>query len=161
MATSALRTPRRRDPRRRTERGQAMTEFAIAVIPFLMVLMGIVDLGRGIYQMNTTAEAAREIARATSVHPWAVCNGSACDLGSSAEGQAVVATQRNLLPGMVFTPSTDIVCVDLSDTVKADRECDPGDFVRVRIRSMFTPVTPIVAMFGSHTFESYARIQMP
>jgi hypothetical protein len=138
-----------------------MTEFAIAAIPFLIALMGVVDLGRGIYQMNTTAEAAREIARVTSVHPWSVCDSSVCDLGSSAESQGVIATQRGLLPGIAFTPSTDIVCVDLSDTVKADRLCDPGDFVRVRVRSMFTPVTPLVSMFGSHTFESYARIEMP
>jgi hypothetical protein len=152
---------RRRRTRTGRNRGQATTEFAIALIPFLIVVMGIVDLGRGIYQMNTTAEAAREIARATSLHPWSVCTSSVCDLGSSTESQAVVATQRGLLPGMTFTSSTDIVCVDLSDTVKADRLCDPGDFVRVRVRSTFAPVTPLVSMFGSHTFESTARIEIP
>ena len=61
---STVRTDR---PRRS---GQALVEFAIAVIPFLMLLMAVVDLGRGIYMLNGTSEAARDIARVTSVHQW-------------------------------------------------------------------------------------------
>ena len=37
-------------------------------IPFLILLMGVFDLGRGIYTMNGTSEAAREITRVTIVH---------------------------------------------------------------------------------------------
>ena len=33
------------------------------LVPFLIILMGVFDLGRAIYMMNTTAEAAREISR--------------------------------------------------------------------------------------------------
>jgi hypothetical protein len=150
-----------RSRRQRPDQGQALLEFAVAVIPFLIALMGIFDLGRAIYQMNTTSEAAREIARVTSVHPWSVCDSSVCDLGSSSESQAAIATQRGLLPGIVFAPSTDIVCVDLSDTVKQDRQCGSGDFVRVRVQSTFAPVTPLVSMFGTHTFTSFGRIEVP
>jgi hypothetical protein len=137
--------------------GQALVEFAIVIIPFLILLLGVVDLGRGIYQMNTTAEAAREIARVTAVHRWSTC----CDLGTSADAQATIATQRSLLPGMVFTPGTDIVCVDISDTVKPDDRCSSGDFVRVRVRSTFSTVTPLLSMFGNHTFESFGRVEVP
>ena len=41
-------------------RGQALVEFALAVIPFLILLMGVIDIGRGIYTMNGTSEAARD-----------------------------------------------------------------------------------------------------
>ena len=56
----------RRDPSRSD--GQALVEFSLAVIPFLILLMGVFDLGRGIYMMNGTSEAAREINRVTIVH---------------------------------------------------------------------------------------------
>ena len=44
---------------RRGERGQALVEFSLAVTVFLTLVMGVVDLGRAVYQYNGTAEAAR------------------------------------------------------------------------------------------------------
>lgn len=142
---------------RPAEGGQALVEFAVVLIPFLVILMGIVDLGRGIYVMNGTAQAAREIARVTSVHRFGV--GS--DLGSSTQSQQVIAVQRGLIPGLTIDQSTDIVCVDVSDTVIADDMCLPGQYVRVHVTAPFTPLTPLVSAFGTHTFESYSRIQIP
>ena len=57
-----------RRPGQPRRQGQAVVEFALAVIPFLILLMGVIDLGRGIYTMNGTSEAARDIARVTIVH---------------------------------------------------------------------------------------------
>ena len=122
-------------------------------------MMAVFDLGRAIYMMNSTAEAAREIARVTVVHPF----GSTKDLGSSNAAQGVIATQRSLVPNLTIAPSTDIVCVDVTDTVVADSECyaRPDRFVRVRVQAPFEPITPLVAMFGSHTLESVSRIDVP
>jgi hypothetical protein len=145
----------------RSARGQALVEFSIAIIPFLILLMGILDLGRAMYQMNTTAEAAREIARVTSVHRWSSCTAAVCNLGSHADSQAVIATQRDLLPSIAFDSLADIECVDVADTVQLDRLCGSGDFVRVRVRSTFEPVLPLLSMFGPQTFESYSRIEVP
>ena len=148
---------------RRTHRdgreGQALVEFSLVLIPFLILLMGIYDLGRAIYVMNGSAEAAREIARVTVVHPF----GGTQDLGSSTQAQAVIATQRHLVTGLQITPSTDIVCVDVTDAVQPDSQCRERDdrFVRVTLRTTFTPITPLVSMFGSHTFTSVSRIDVP
>ena len=144
-------------PSRRERRGQALVEFSLAVIPFLVLLMGIIDLGRGIYMMNGTAEAARDITRATIVHPR---DGSG-NLGMSAETTEVISTQRSLLPGLTVAAATDITCVDEYDAVIADANCQPGNFIKVRVRAPFTPITPIVSAFGSHTFESTSRMQIP
>ena len=148
----------RRHRRDRAE-GQALVEFSLILIPFLILLMGVFDLGRAIYMMNSTAEAAREIARVTVVHPF----GSTTDLGSSTQTQGVIDTQRGLVPNLQIAPSTDIVCVDVTDAVQPDKECrERADrFVRVRVQAPFTPVTPLVSMFGTHTFESYSRIDVP
>ena len=149
--------PRRRSGR---SRGQALVEFSLVIIPFFFLIMGIFDLGRGIYMMNGTAEAAREIARVTSVHSGCPINAVTCDLGSSAQTASVVATQRGLVPGLTIDTASDITCVDINDTVKADNTCRWGvDYVRVRVTSSFVPITPIVSMFGSHVFESYSRVR--
>ena len=148
-------------PRRSSRsRGQALVEFSLVIIPFFFLIMGIFDLGRGIYMMNGTAEAAREIARVTSVHSGCPLNAVSCDLGSSAETASVLATQRRLVPGLAIDTATDIACVDINDVVKADNTCRWGvDYVRVRVTSSFVPITPVVSMFGSHVFESYSRVR--
>lgn len=138
--------------------GQALVEFSLVLIPFLVLMMVVFDLGRAIYMMNGTAEAAREIARVTVVHPW----DSSKDLGSSTQAQAVINTQRNLVPGLSIAPSTDISCVDINDDPIPDAGCvGENRFVKVRTRATFTPITPLVSMFGTHTLESYSRIDIP
>ena len=158
-----MRIPHLRIRRRNTRsRGQALVEFSLVIIPFVFIMMGIFDLGRGIYMMNGTAQAAREIARVASVHSGCLPESpETCDMGASAQISNVVATQRRLLPGMSINTSTDIVCVTIDDVQTAtDKYCRWGaDYVRVRVRSSFTPITPIVSMFGSHTFESYSRVR--
>ena len=143
--------------RRRAQRGQALVEFSLAVIPFLILLMGIFDLGRGIYMMNGTSEAAREIARVTIVH---LTDGSS-NVGFSAETTEVIATQRGLIPGLTIDPATDIECVDdETGLVVPDSECAADMFLRVRVTAPFEPITPLVSAFGSHTFESTSSMQI-
>ena len=47
----------------RERRGQSMVEFALILPIFVLVLVGIFDLGRGVYAFNTISQAAREGAR--------------------------------------------------------------------------------------------------
>ncbi|SRR5258706_9454253 len=154
----------RQDGSRRS--GQALVEFAVAIIPFLMLLMAIVDLGRGIYMLNGTSEAAREIARVTSVHPA----DSSGVLGSSPQAAAVIATQRGLIPNLTINPAVDITCVDYLDQVLPVSKCysgvvnldtDAGNYIRVHLTAPFVPMTPLVSAFGTHIFDSTSRIQVP
>ena len=70
-----------------------MVEFALVLPLFLVMILGIVDLGRGIYMFNGVSQAAREIARSASVHPGS-------PLGSSSETLSVIAVQQGLVPGL-------------------------------------------------------------
>ena len=144
--------------------GQALVEFAVAVIPFLILLMGVIDLGRGIYMLNGTSEAARDITRATIVHLF----DDAGNLGMSSQTTQVIDTQEGLIPGLVINPAADIVCVNAYDVVQNphvsgdEDDCNVGeDFIRVHVRAPFQPVTPLVSAFGAHTFESISRMQIP
>ena len=159
---SLARRPVARASRRRSS-GQALVEFALAVIPFLILLMGVIDLGRGIYMMNGTSEAARDIARVTIVH----LTNTGGTVGLSDETTKVIATQKGLVPGLSVTPATDIQCVDAYGTVQNKslgngNDCTLGeDFIRVRVKAPFTPITPLVSAFGSHTFDSSSQMQIP
>ena len=157
-------SPRRAGTTRR--QGQALVEFALAVIPFLILLMGVIDLGRGIYMMNGTSEAARDIARVTIVH---LTDGSGT-VGLSDETAQVIATQEGLVPGLTIDPSTDIQCVDAYGVIQqkklgkdgANKFCTVGqDFITVHVEAPFTPITPLVSAFGSHTFDSTSRMTIP
>ena len=95
---------------------------------FLALVCGVFDLGRGVYQNNGLSEAARELARVTSVHPGS-------PLGSSAETAAVLATQKSLIPNLhdpTFSPQ-DIDGSAVSGT------CQPGDWVKVTIHARSRP----------------------
>ena len=52
---------------RRDVRGQALVEFALIIPVFILVVMGIFDLGRAVYGFNTVNNAAREAARVAIV----------------------------------------------------------------------------------------------
>ena len=146
---------------RERSHGQALVEFSLVLIPFLFLLMGIADLGRGIYTYNGVAEAAREIARVTSVHP---CTGTPCTLGNSPETQAVIATQKGLVPGLA-DPSAVIAiqCTDIADASLSNTDCQPAnnEFVRVTVSIPFAPVTPLVGLVGPIRLASTSHIQLP
>jgi Flp pilus assembly protein TadG len=57
-------TSRRRQGR---SRGQALVEFALVLPVFVLVLMGIFDLGRAVYAYNTISNAARSAIRVAIV----------------------------------------------------------------------------------------------
>jgi hypothetical protein len=48
---------------RRERRGQTLVEFALILPVFLLILMGIMDLGRAVYYSSTLSNVARETAR--------------------------------------------------------------------------------------------------
>ena len=135
-------------------RGQAVAEFALVLVPFLFLLFGVFDLGRGVYQFNAVAEAAREIARVTIVHPYATC----CTLGSSTEAQAVIQTQKTVVPGLTDAGVT-VECVDIADAVVAPDLCRLGDFIRVTVQVSWEPASPLLTVLGVHEISSVSRMQ--
>jgi hypothetical protein len=142
----------------RQDGGQALVEFSIVLIPFLFLLMGIIDLGRGIYINNGISQAAREIARATATHP---CSGDPCMLGSSAETAAVTDTQMKLVPGLADpAASIQLTCTDITDAQSSSTDCGPGEFVRVEIRVPFSVLTPLLSMVAPTTLSTATHVQI-
>ena len=129
--------------RGRTEAGQTVAEFAIGIVVFMLILLGIVDFGRAVYQLSAVSQAAREIARTTSVHPGA-------PLGGSTETAATVGVQRRLVPGLSIS---SYACVDIGGAAVAGA-CKPGNWVRVTVVSRFDPSLPLLSLAGPINLES-------
>ena len=135
---------------RRRNAGQTLVEFAIAITVFLFILIGTIDLGRGVYMFNGVSQAAREVARVTSVHP------GGGGLGTSAETAAVVSTQGSLVPGLTVD-SYD--CLDIAGTTVGGT-CQPGHWVRVNVSATFRATLPLLALLGPIDLESSASAEI-
>lgn len=135
-------------------RGQALVEFSLAIIVFLLLMMGVFDFGRAIYQYNGVAQAAREIARVTAAHAGPDFSTSA---GRSAETNAVISTQKSLIPNL---KDPTIECVDITGQVITTK-CIPGEWIRVGIGATYDPLTPLLGLVGTWTlFSSSTSVQL-
>lgn len=136
------------------ERGQAMVEFALVLMVFMVLMMAVFDFGRAIYQYNGVSQAAREIARVTAAHAGADFTN---DAGRSAETKGVIATQKALIPNL---GDPTIECVDITGTVLTTR-CVPGEWIRVGIHAPYTPITPLLGLVGTwNLFSSSTSVQL-
>lgn len=134
-------------PRRGGSRGQALVEFALVIPVFLLMLVGVFDVGRWIYTLNGVSAAASDIARATATSPGN-------PIGTSQQALDRIAAQRGLVPGMA---SPLFTCVDLYGTAGT---CVSGNYVRVTVAAAFRPVATL-GMTGTVTASSTSSVQIP
>ena len=137
-------------------RGQALTEFALVVPLFLLILFAIVDMARFVYSSNALNEVAREAARQGTVgRRPAECN----LLGRVDCVRALV--QSRVTAVSVPAGNISVVCYRVpndgtppSDGIQADN-CGTtwhgGDLVRVTISTPFNLVTPFIGQFLAPT----------
>lgn len=140
---------------RRTRSGQALVEFSLTILIFLVLLMGVVDFGMAIYKYNGVSEAAREIARVASVHQA----GLGTTFGNSPQLTAVVATQKSLVPGL---SSPTFACTNIGGTaVPLDNgKCPLDSFVKVDVTTDYKAATPLLGLIGTFTMKGSSSAQI-
>ena len=132
--------------------GQALVEFAISITVFLMLLMALFDFGRAIYTSNGLAQAAREVARTASVH-----------MGTSDwtdEADATIATQRALVPGLVFPLWKCVSSADADDSSGTTEFCQEDSYISVTAQATYTPIS-LLGFLGTVHLEAKSRVQVP
>ena len=138
--------------RRNEEHGQALVEFAISIIVFLMLLMAVFDFGRAIYTNNGLAQAAREVARAASVYQgktdW------------SDQAKATIATQKALVPGLTLPLWKCVGSTDTTDSAGTTEMCKEDSYIVVTARSTYTPIS-LLGFLGTINLEAKSRVQVP
>ena len=91
---------------RREEDAQGIVEFALVLPVLLLLIFGIIDLGRAVWEENTLAYAAREGTRYAIVH------------GSGCETPCVQAWPGTYATNSCSTSGTVGACTPIFDTVR-------------------------------------------
>ncbi len=115
------------------ENGQAMVELALVLPLLVLVLMGVLDLGRGIYVYNVVSSAAREGARYGIIHP------------TNSDGIKNAAI--NTAVGVNLDPNQIQITLNCSP-------CKKGDLITVSVSNTFNPITLLfspITMMGKST----------
>lgn len=124
---------------RRRTRGQAAVEFALLVPIFILLLLGIFDLGRGVYAWSTLNNAAREGTR------QAIVDQTVAHIRSRAAGHSVALGVADADVQVVFRDRTDTgPCTQLSNADTDDDAFANTCIVRVTVNYDFAPVTPVI-----------------
>lgn len=111
--------------------GQALVEFALIVPIFLLIVLGVIEVSRAVWQENTLAYAAREGTR------YAIVHGSAGNpVAFPGSHQAVIDTVRRAALGV---PGVDVV-VTWPDPKGATQCYDRGCRVVVEASANFVPL---------------------
>lgn len=80
---------------RRQERGQAVMEFALVGIVFFILVFGMIDVGRAVWNYNTLSEAARAGTRYAIVHGV-----NATDPSGPGDDADIIAEVEKNAPGL-------------------------------------------------------------
>ena len=118
----------------RASRGQALVEFSLVFPLVLLLIFGLIDIGRLVYAHNALSEAAREGARYGSVQARSaadVAGIEAFTVSRVAGIGGVTATATCIRPGVVVLP------------------CAQFDTLEVRASARMEMITPVIAQLMS------------
>jgi Flp pilus assembly protein TadG len=138
-------------PGRRRQRGQSLVEFAL-ILPLIVVfVVGLFDLGRGVFAYNTLAQAARQANRTAMVDQ---------------NVDRVKASAIAAAPTLGLAASNVTVCFKTSDTTETDCSNSTADncpeatrvigcMAIVTTSLAYVPMTPVLgSLFGSIPLSS-------
>jgi hypothetical protein len=149
---------RRRRPARR---GAVLVEAAIVLSVFLVLVLGMLDLGVGVFRHNTLSQAARHGARRAAVHgvkclpgyeggPWGT--GKVGPVAASASSHPILAQIRPMLVGCDLDETqVEVEWPDASNDVEKR--------VRVTVTTSYQPV--LTSFFGADPVTLRAASTIP
>ena len=130
--------------RRRQQRGQALVEFAIIMPVLVLAVLGLLDLGRGIYTYNTLAQSARQASRTAIVNQVeATVKAAAISTGAT-----LGLTSTNVDVCFKTATSSQTSCSSGSDNCTSSVR-SIGCLAIVRTHVSYAPMTPVIALLFS------------
>ena len=153
----------------RDQRGQALVEFALLIPVVLLLIFGVIDLGRVVFINNSLSDGARHGARNASVDPRAVDYCSVIDeaVRSATRGQPLstyTVTYQRIAPDGTPEGAALIVCQNGSDgpgKALLPSTVAPGDRVTVVVEANVDLILGFIARAaGADTFNLHADSTM-
>jgi Flp pilus assembly protein TadG len=146
--------------RRRDHRGQALVEFALTLPIFVLLIFGLIDVGRFVFSNSALSQAAREGARVGAVQAFWMgstdpsCNqpgGPVCPADVAALRANVLAATNGMMSGVgtvvdadLYTSCDATTPPSGSWTTKTCTSRNAGQYMSVRVVMRFQPITPII-----------------
>ncbi len=149
---------------RQRDRGQSLVEFALVFPIFLLVLFGLIDIGRYVYTANAFNQAAREAARYGSVEQWSYsCPASVASQNRLTCTQQVAKDRIAAAPAYTATTAT---CTTNGTTAVSATACRAGYLLKVVVSTPSTPAnqrflffTPLIGnLIGPVTVTGEAQV---
>ena len=145
-------------------RGQGLVEFALVIPIFLLLLFGLIDAGRLVYQSSVISQAAREGARLASVEAsWigssdlgcGTAGGPVCPNNAATLKTHIVSAANRMVAPFGSVPAANVyVRCDTPGNAPTgawapgSATCTSnttGNVVSVRVVLPFTPITPVLS----------------
>ena len=126
---------------KKSERGNYIVEFGLSFVLFFVILLGILDVSRGIYAFSFLTGAAKEGSR------FAMTHGSSS--GSKASSSDVQGVVQKWLIGMVDPGSATVT------TTWSPVSENPGSLVTVKVQYTYAPITSFLV--GNWTLQSTSQ----
>ena len=131
----------------RGNRGQGLAEFAIALPAFLLILFGLLDVGRAVFAYNGVTNAAREGAR------LAIVNQDATSIETRAADQATALDVTATVQFREPSPNPDAA----DNAVCAPERL--GCIAVVRVSTAWSAVTPVIgSLLGPFTMQAESQL---
>ncbi len=149
--------------RARDRRGQALVEFALVVPIFLLLLFGLIDVGRYVYVSNAFNQAAREAARYGAVEQWQYNCPASVPLGSQDRFTCTEAVGKDRLAGFTIDPASAVTCQNPSGGTQTAAQCGANDLLIVNLTSGsgFRFMTPIIGqLLAPPTIDGRAQVEV-
>lgn len=141
--------------------GQSLVEFALVLPLILLLIMGVVDFGRGIFAFNEVSNAAREGGRT------GIVNQTLTDIRSRAAAQAIALgiptsppASCPVLGGPPTGPAGICIAILEPDGTVGPCSATPeiGCMVVVSVKTTFMALTPIIGnLMGPRPLSSTTR----
>lgn len=134
--------------RRGHGRGQTLVEFALIVPIFLLVLLGLFDMGRAVFYFSTISNASREAVRLAIV-----------DQNVGAIRQEAIDSAGAVMLVAPADVTINFLAPNLTSTGTCPAAHSIGCVVEVQIDYEFQPATPFVGVLqlGAETHQPIER----
>jgi Flp pilus assembly protein TadG len=152
----------------RTNRAQAMVEFALALPIFLLIIYGIMEASRAIFVYSQVVTASREGARYASA--WgtgtiayqyqdctAIRNAARnVAVGLNLANSAIQVQYDDETPAQTTTPHT-LVTYCAGTGIDASHPLNTGDNITVTVTAPYSPILPLVPFSSLNITASSSR----
>lgn len=137
---------------RGNQRGSTLVEFSLAVVAILIVLFGIIDIGRALYAYNWLSDAARRATRYAMVR-GTKCTGllTACPATAN-DVQTYVTSLADGIDTSQLTVTSQ--CFASNNALPNDLPCAAPGWVKVSVRYQFHLVSPVLAPINNWYMHS-------